>query len=53
MPQKVGSKEDLISKNIQSRHIEFCKAGRTHMKINSARHQHDTERTQNIAGFQP
>ena len=25
----VGSIEDLISKNIQSRHIEFCQAGRT------------------------
>ena len=27
-PQKVGSREDLISENIQSRHIEFCKADR-------------------------
>ena len=26
MPQNAGSKEDLTSKNIQSRHIEFCKA---------------------------
>ena len=27
-PQNVGSIEDLITKNIQSRHIEFCKADR-------------------------
>lgn len=26
MPQNVGSIEDLISKNIGSRHTEFCKA---------------------------
>ena len=26
MPQNAGSKEDLTSKNIQSRHNEFCKA---------------------------
>ena len=29
MPQNVGSKEDLSSQNIQSRHIEFCKADHT------------------------
>ena len=33
MPQNVGSREDLISKNIQSRHIEFCKAERTTGKL--------------------
>ena len=32
-PQNVGSIEDLISKNILSRHIEFCKAGRTTWKL--------------------
>ena len=29
IPWNVGSREDLISKNIQSRRIEFCKADRT------------------------
>ena len=32
MPQNVGSIEDLTSKNTQSGHIEFCKAGRTTWK---------------------
>ena len=35
MPQNVGSVyvEDPISKNIQSRQIEFCKANRTRRKL--------------------
>ena len=33
MPQNVGSIEDLICKNIQSRNIEFCKADRTTWKL--------------------
>ena len=43
MPKNVGSKEDLISKNIPSRHIEICNAD-----LNFARHKHDSDRTQNI-----
>ena len=44
----VGSKEDLIGMQIYTEYrlIEFCKADR-YVKINFARHQHDTERTQN------
>ena len=33
MPHNVGSIEALISKNIQSRHIEFCKGHRTTGKL--------------------
>ena len=33
MPQNVGSIEDPISKNIRSRHLEFCKAGRATWKL--------------------
>ena len=51
MPQNVGSKEDPISQNIQSRHIEFCKADHTTWKLTLQRHQHGTERTQNRAGL--
>ena len=49
MPQNVGSKKDLIRQNIQSRHIEFCKADHTTWKltlqdINTAPKEPKTER---------
>ena len=33
MPKNLGSTKDLSSKNILSRHTEFCKANRTTRKL--------------------
>ena len=47
--KRLCRKEDLISKNIPSRHIEICNS--YFVKINFARHEHDTDRTQKKSGI--
>ena len=56
MPQNVGSKEDLIRQNIQSRHFELCKADHTTWKltlqdINTAPKEPKRERLYFCFGF--
>ena len=54
MPKNVGSIKTLLSAKMTSKHIKFCKQNTAmpyYVKIHFARHQHNTERTQNRAGY--
>ena len=53
MPKNVGSIKTLSAK-MTSKHVKFCKQNTAmsyYVKIHFARHQHDTERTQNRVGL--